>query len=112
MLDGARVAADVAVFGSGPAGVSAAAALLDAGCRVTMFDAGRRGATAAPADSFMTMRTRDHRQWRALLGPHFEGLEQFSKLSPKFRVPRLKYVFEDFAQLYPLDTEGSTNPHE
>jgi 2-polyprenyl-6-methoxyphenol hydroxylase-like FAD-dependent oxidoreductase len=40
MPDPMNIAVNIAVFGSGPAGVSAAAALVETGVRVTMFDVG------------------------------------------------------------------------
>jgi len=40
MPDPMNIAVNIAVFGSGPAGVSAAAALVETRVRVTMFDVG------------------------------------------------------------------------
>src|SRR5262249_16190535 len=55
-------AADIVVIGSGPAGVSAALPLVEAGRRVVMIDGGRD--TDAPAGA----------PWRRMLGAHLEAL--------------------------------------
>jgi choline dehydrogenase-like flavoprotein len=99
------IATDVAVFGSGPAGVAAAYALAESGLQVAMFDVANDGTFPPPAQSYIDMRTNDHSQWRDLLGPDFEALDNLDELSPKIRVPRLNYVFDGYADSYRIQTE-------
>jgi choline dehydrogenase-like flavoprotein len=99
------LATDVAVFGSGPAGVAAAYALAESGLQVAMFDVANDGTVPPPAQSYMDMRTRDHSQWRTLLGSNFEALDNLNELSPKLKVPRLRYVFEGYSEWYRLQED-------
>ena len=78
--------ADVIVIGSGPAGVSAALPLVEAGRRVLMIDGGddTRADTGAP--------------WRRMLGDRLEALAPDDGLSPKLRAPEARRVIGAFAR--------------
>ena len=78
--------ADVIVIGSGPAGVSAALPLVEAGRRVLMIDGGddTRAGTAAP--------------WQRVLGDHLEALAPDDGLSPKLRAPEARRVIGAFVR--------------
>jgi choline dehydrogenase-like flavoprotein len=89
---------DVAIVGSGPAGVSAAYPLLKKGLKVLMLD----GATAT-TPQYLTqpfLQTRQHGidQHAWMLGKHYHSLAMQNAVSPKLRVPSLAYVFDGFAQ--------------
>lgn len=98
---------DIAIFGSGPAGVSAAYPFLETGLKVTIFDPGAAVGAPPPGDSYLSMRTSDPAQWRHLIGPDFEALEKLDELSPKFRVPRLKHAFEGYLDRYRIECENA-----
>jgi choline dehydrogenase-like flavoprotein len=87
---------DVLIVGSGPAGVSAAFPLLDAGLRVLMVDGGREGRVAPPSGQLLELRQRDLRQWTWMVGQDFHALRQADAVSPKLRVPTHADVFEGF----------------
>ena len=72
------LAADILVIGSGPAGVSAAFPLVQAGRRVVMIDCGseRDDEPGAP--------------WQRMLGVHLEALTPDDGLSPKLRTPEAR----------------------
>ena len=79
---------DAIIIGSGPAGVSAAFPLLEAGLKVLMIDASQPDEVLEfPASRYELMH--DPR-WK---------ISQPEKIasSPKFRIPNLHYVFRDFA---------------
>jgi choline dehydrogenase-like flavoprotein len=99
---------DAIIVGSGPAGVSAAFPLVEAGFRVLMVDVGKYGSTPAPQQTYKEMRIRDPAQWVQSLGRNFEALsrENATAQSPKLRIPRLAFAFEGYAEAYRLVTEG------
>jgi len=99
---------DAIIVGSGPAGVTAAFPLVEAGLRVGMVDVGKDGSTPAPQQTYKEMRTQDAGQWVQLLGRNFEALsrENATAKSPKLRIPRLGFAFEGYAEAYRLVTEG------
>ncbi|MDK2973184.1 MAG: hypothetical protein PWP23_2939 [Candidatus Sumerlaeota bacterium] len=71
------IPAEVIVVGSGASGVHAAQALLEAGRRVVLVDAGEKDAHYAPlipAKDFLTLRRTDPGQHRYFLGDDFEGV--------------------------------------
>jgi len=76
--------ADVVVIGSGPAGVSAALPLVEAGRRVIMVDGGSD--RAAPPGA----------AWQRTLGPHLEALRPDDGLSPKLRTPEARRLLGAF----------------
>jgi choline dehydrogenase-like flavoprotein len=86
-------AADVVVIGSGPAGVSAALPLVEAGRRVVMIDAGRDGDAPPGAP------------WRRMLGAHLEALRPDDGLTPKLRTPEARRLLGAFHEPEPIDAE-------
>jgi choline dehydrogenase-like flavoprotein len=78
--------ADVIVIGSGPAGVSAALPLVEAGRRVLMIDGGDDARADATAP------------WRRMLGGHLEALTPDDGLSPKLRGPEARRVVGAFTR--------------
>jgi hypothetical protein len=89
---------DVIIIGSGPAGVSAAFPLLDAGLKVLMIDGGQQATASVPSQSFMHWRENDPEQWKTMVGQDFHALRQADAASPKLRVPTHAHVFAGFAQ--------------
>jgi len=87
---------DIIIVGSGPAGVSAAFPLVEAGIRVLMVDGGRKPDILPPEKDFLSVRANDDDQWKWMLGKDFHALKMYDTVSPKLRVPSLAYVFEQF----------------
>ena len=85
--------ADVIVIGSGPAGVSAAWPLAEAGRRVLMID----GAAERSPDIATP--------WRQMLGDRLEALQPDDGLSPKLRTPEAREVTGDFNRWSVLETD-------
>lgn len=98
MTKGCQVDYDLVIVGSGPAGVSAAFPLVEAGLRVLMVDGGLRPHLAPPAGQFLDARRHDGGQWRWMIGQHFHALRQSDAVSPKLRVPTHAAVFEGFQE--------------
>lgn len=88
---------DVIIVGSGPAGVSAAFPLLEAGLKVLMLDGGQGARMAPPSMPFLVARAADPAQARWMIGDDFHALRNSLAISPKLRVPTHGYVFEEFA---------------
>ncbi len=98
--------ADVVVIGSGPAGVSVARPLLEAGVRVLMIDAGGDHAPpAAPTGTIGEFRRAPER-WRVRFGSGLAGLISGGDLSPKLNTPLAHYVLQDFQAAQRLDTDA------
>ncbi|NQW01893.1 MAG: GMC family oxidoreductase [Rhodospirillales bacterium] len=100
---------DVIIIGSGPAGVSAAWPLLEAGLAVLMVDQGRTAkpdAIAAEGGSLHDLRTGDGGQWKRFLGEDFSALVPRGLVSPKLKVPGQQYVFDGFHTAYGLRTDN------
>lgn len=87
---------DVIIVGSGPAGVSAAFPLLDAGLRVLMVDGGKQTNTTLPNTSFLTARLEDSKQSDWMIGKHFRALHMNEPGSLKLHTPTHEHVFEGF----------------
>jgi len=83
--------ADFIVIGSGPAGVSAAFPLVEAGHHVLMIDGGDD--RIASTDS----------SWRRMLGDDLESLKRDDGLTPKWRTPEARRTMGAFDQLGGLD---------
>lgn len=96
---------DVVIIGSGPAGVSAAFPLVEAGLRVLMVDGGRDKRLAPPAGQFLDIRQQDSGQWAWMVGRDFHALRQVDAVSPKLRVPTHAAVFEGFGTANHIDAE-------
>jgi len=92
--------------GSGPAGVSAAFPLLDAGLRVLMVDGGKAPRVASPAGQFLDLRQQQHSQFDWMVGSDFHALSQEGAISPKLKTPSHAYVFEDFARVNRIEAES------
>ena len=97
---------DVIVVGSGPAGVSAAFPLLEAGLRVLLVDGGRLPTLAPPSDRYLLARRENSEQWRWMLGADFHALRTLDAVSPKLRASTLAYVFEGFAEANRIRTHN------
>jgi len=87
---------DVVIVGSGPAGVSAAFPLVDAGLRVLMVDGGHSTRLVPPTGQFLDVRRHDFSQSDWMIGKNFHALRQADAASPKLRVPTHAAVFEGF----------------
>ena len=87
---------DVVIVGSGPAGVSAAFPLIDAGLRILMVDGGHGTRLAPPSGQFLNLRGNDFGQFDWMIGRSFHALRQADAVSPKLRVPTHASVFEGF----------------
>jgi choline dehydrogenase-like flavoprotein len=100
---------DVLIVGSGPAGVAAAFPLVEAGLRVRMIDVGKLQSVAPTMQPYKQFRTQDQWQWAQLLGRDYEALsaDHAAAVSPKFRIPRLAFSFDGFADAYRLSSENS-----
>lgn len=97
--------AEVLIVGSGPAGVSAAWPLLEAGRRVHMIDPGEAPAAPSALDdrAFLERRLTDGEQWRLFLGSDAELL---ANASPKLRAPEFGYVFRGYRERYGIASDG------
>jgi choline dehydrogenase-like flavoprotein len=102
------LAAEVVIIGSGPAGVSAAWPLVEAGLKVLMLDQGRapdlRRNNANPLTTILWQQ--DDSQWRELLGESLAGLGDDRHSTPKMKVPHFRYVQEGFEEAYRLSADG------
>ena len=87
---------DVIIVGSGPAGVSVAYPLVEAGLRVMMIDGGRKPSVQPPEADFLSARANDSEQWKWVVGEDFHALKKPDVVSPKLRVPLHAYAFEGF----------------
>lgn len=96
MTGTSQVDFDAIIIGSGPAGVSAAFPLVEAGLRVLMVDGGHDARLAPPAGRFLDVRRHDAGQWGWMIGRNFHALRQADAVSPKLRVPTHAAVFEGF----------------
>jgi choline dehydrogenase-like flavoprotein len=102
---------DVIIVGSGPAGVSAAFPLVQAGLRVLMVDGGKHGRSPPIAVPYLQAREHDlteglGHQWQWMLGHDHYALRHLAALSPKMRIPQHAYIFEDFEQVDKIQAIG------
>lgn len=90
---------DAIVVGSGPGGVQAAAALVEAGRTVLLLDFGdvdRRYAPLVPDADFLEVRRTDERQHRYFLGDDFEGVPFAGvRVGAQLTPPRQHIVADD-----------------
>ena len=89
---------DFIVIGSGPAGVSAAFPLVEAGFQVLMVDGGKKSSALVPKKNFIEARENDVEQWKWLIGENFYALKGQNEASPKLRVPEHAFAFEEFRE--------------
>lgn len=78
----------IAVIGAGPAGVSAARPLLEAGLPVTLIDGGHepRSPLSPTRPTLAEMRAGHPDAWRYLVGEDLRGVRLMPSLSPKLRL--------------------------
>jgi len=95
---------DVIIVGSGPAGVSAAFPLVEAGLKVLMVDGGELPVENYPQQSFLQSRKLDRQQSDWMLGKDFYALKNSDAVSPKLRVPTYVNVFKDFCARNRIET--------
>ena len=96
---------DVIVVGSGPAGVNAAAPLVEAGWNVAIVDYGNRDQSYAlliPQAPFSQLRRSDPEQHRYLLGNRFEGLPLGEVRVGAQLTPPRQYACADASRLMPV----------
>jgi choline dehydrogenase-like flavoprotein len=95
--------ADVVVVGSGPAGVSAAWPLVEAGLRVILLDASEpeAGPGLAPA-----RHRADPDHWKTRFGADLAAVEAPPDVSPKFGTPRARAARAGFPDRIGLSTAG------
>ena len=96
MTEQTNINFDVVIVGSGPAGVSAAFPLVEAGLQVLMVDGGQDTRLAPPAGQFLEIRRHDANQWKWMIGRDFHALREVGAVSPKLRVPVHASVFQGF----------------
>ncbi len=100
---------DVLVVGSGPGGVNASAALVEAGRSVVMLDYGNRDdryASLIPREPFDRLRRRDDQQHRYFLGDRFEGIPFGPvKVGAQLTPPRM-HILADAPSRIPVDAHG------
>ncbi|WP_409298262.1 FAD-binding protein [Pseudomonas sp. KCJK8993] len=94
---------DVIVVGSGPAGVSTAFPLVEAGLRVLMVDGGKTSQLAPPNGQFLDLRQHDAGQWNWMIGQDFHALRLTDAVSPKLRVPTHAATFDGFKRANRID---------
>ena len=87
---------DVIIVGSGPAGVSVAFPLVEAGLLVLMVDGGKQPGVLPPEEDFLSARINDAEQWKWMIGENFHALKMRDAVSPKLRVPAHAYAFDGF----------------
>jgi len=100
--------AQIIVIGSGPAGVSAAWPLVEAGIRVLMIDAGFSALSPPSIDrpDLMSMRKGDKNSWRDLLKSDLSGLRNASGTSPKLRCAADANFLQNYEELNRLETNN------
>lgn len=97
---------DVIVVGTGPAGVSAAYPLVEAGLKVLLIDGGKTAEPALPSGSYLTNRREDPMQWKWMVGHDYHALKNLNSVSPKLRVPTHAHVFEGFVSATQITTDN------
>ncbi len=100
------MAYDVAIVGTGPAGVSVAFPLVEAGLRVVMIDAGQEDGAAPPRGDYFSLRVNDPHQWEWMVGRDLYALHNRDATSPKLRVPTLAGTFVGFREMNHIETVG------
>ena len=98
---------DVVVVGSGPAGVSAAFPLVEAGLKVLLVDGGHAASRPPLAQPYLQARAVDEAQWKWMLGRDYYALRRTHALSPKMRVPAHAPAFDGFARANLIECTGN-----
>jgi choline dehydrogenase-like flavoprotein len=78
---------DFIIVGSGPAGISAALPIVEAGCKVVMLDA---------ASDISHRQSQELQPWNRMLGEKLEALLPEDFLSPKLRTPDARRIITSF----------------
>lgn len=90
---------DAVIIGSGPAGVSAAFPLLDAGLNVLLVDGGYTSEIKPPIGQYLSIRRQDPHQSNWMVGHDFHALSQADAVSPKLRTPTHTAIFKNFSDV-------------
>jgi choline dehydrogenase-like flavoprotein len=98
--------ASVVIVGSGPAGVSAAWPLVEAGVPVLMIDAAPAPPPPAPPRGDIAAFRADPARWRHQFGADLAGLAAGSDVSPKLATPLARHALAGFAAATGLATEN------
>lgn len=103
---GARRRFDVAVVGSGPAGISAAWPLVEAGLDVLMVDGAEHAALPTPFAGTIGGLRADPAQWRHRFGDDLSGSAPEPDVSPKFATPLARALTGGYHPALGLATQG------
>lgn len=98
--------AEFIIIGTGPAGISAAWPLVEAGRRVMLIDGGRVGPPAQPSErpNLAAMRRVGDPRW--LLGERLAGLRSVGDLSPKLRTAGQPDLVAGYRRANQLETKN------
>jgi choline dehydrogenase-like flavoprotein len=98
----------IAVIGSGPAGVSAARPLIEAGLPVVMIDAGFDHEPSPPQTrpTLHELRAGHPDAWRHLVGEDLRGIRLMPEVSPKLRLAANPENFAAFSPANAIDTDN------
>ena len=98
----------VVIIGSGPAGVSAARPLIEAGLKVTVIDAGFNPGPQLPQErpSLAELRAGHPDAWRYLIGEDLRGMRLMPSVSPKLRLAPNPENFAGFAPGNAITTDN------
>lgn len=100
---------DIIIIGSGPAGVSAAFPLVDAGINVLMIDVGHEKTDGlVKSDNYFEMHLAGAKQHEVFVGENFDVFTSGGPSSPKVRAPTNSQVFRDYTENYNISTENFT----
>jgi choline dehydrogenase-like flavoprotein len=97
---------DTIVVGSGPAGVSVTAPLLEAGCQVLMVDGGGAAISPTRRQPYIDARLGDSAQWKWMIGQDYLSLAMREATSPKLRIPDHRGVFQGHTEANRIAAEG------
>jgi choline dehydrogenase-like flavoprotein len=97
---------DIIIVGTGPAGVSAAYPLVEAGFQVLLIDGGRQVPEIEPRGSFVNFRANSISQWKFFLGRNLAALAVAGSNSPKLRAATMAPVFDGFAGAFPAELDN------
>jgi len=87
---------DVLIVGSGPAGVSTAFPIVEAGLKVLMVDSSEHTKVTLPTTPYLENRREKDDQWKWLLGDDYHALKFSGAISPKLRTSTHAHVFKSF----------------
>ncbi len=98
----------IVVIGTGPASVTAARRLLDAGLPITLIDAGLDVAPALRTDRppLVDLRHGSKQAWHYLIGEDFRGMRFMPSVSPKLRLAHDPENFSAFTALNQIQAEN------